>query len=142
MHTIRGCAADQSDQHRDNSNKDLFSRFSLRKPLLGHKQIQACRTFKTRIHGLQYMIACRVKARLRRANASYFLTLFQFWLRFLTPQSGVARNTACPRTPKWLARRPEALRSGGSVWSAVASGIPQSNTIFNKVLKICDTIFL
>jgi len=26
---------------------------------------------------------------------------------------------------KWLARRPEALRLGGSVWSAVASGIPR-----------------
>ena len=50
-----------------------------------------------------------------RSNASYFQTLFPFWLRFLTPQSGVARNTACHRTPKWLARRPEALRSGGSV---------------------------
>ena len=44
MHTIRGCAADQSDQHGDNSNEDFFSRFSLRKSLLGHKQVQACRT--------------------------------------------------------------------------------------------------
>jgi len=31
------------------------------------------------------------------------------------PQSGVARNTACHRTPKWLARRPDALRPGGNV---------------------------
>ena len=31
-----------------------------------------------------------------RANASYFLTLFQFWLRFLTPQSGIPRDTAFP----------------------------------------------
>ena len=38
MHTIRGCAADQSDQHGDISNEDFFSRFSLRKSLLGHKQ--------------------------------------------------------------------------------------------------------
>ena len=56
-----------------------------------------------------------------------------------------SKKTTCAGyslSPKWLARRPEALRSGGSVWSAVASGIPQSNTIFNKVLKICDTIFL
>ena len=60
-----------------------------------------------------------------RANASYFQALFQFWLRFFTPQSGVARNTACHRTPKWLARRPEVLRPGSSVWSAVASGIPR-----------------
>ena len=41
-------------------------------------------------------------------------------------QSGVARNTACHRTPKWLARRPEALRPGGSVlrWQAVFRATP------------------
>ena len=33
-------------------------------------------------------------------------------------KSGVARNTACHRTPKWLARRPEALRPGGSSFPA------------------------
>ena len=36
-----------------------------------------------------------------RANASYFQTLFQFWLRFLTPESGVAQNTACHRKNGW-----------------------------------------
>jgi len=46
------------------------------------------------------------------------------------PQSGVARNTACHRTPKWMARRPEALRPGGSSFpsqnllKAVSRGIP------------------
>jgi hypothetical protein len=72
-----------------------------------------------------------------RANASYFLTLFQFWLRFITPKSGVARNTACHRTPKWLARRPDALRPGGSVWSAVASGIPR-DTAFSGFATHAD----
>ncbi len=38
MHAVRGCAADQSDQHGEISNEDLFSRFSMRKPLFGHKQ--------------------------------------------------------------------------------------------------------
>jgi len=54
------------------------------------------------------------------------------------PQSGVARNTACHRTPKWLARRPEALRPGGSssfpspnLLKAVSRGIPLATALQN-----------
>jgi len=53
------------------------------------------------------------------------------------PQSGVARNTACHRTPKWLARRPDALRPGCSFFpspnllKAVSRGIPLATALQN-----------
>jgi|GEM_PF-5765685 len=61
----------------------------------------------------------------------------QIFSRSEPPQSGVARNTACHRTPKWLARRPEALRPGGSSFpapnllKAVSRGIPLATALQN-----------
>jgi len=46
MNTIRGGAADQTHQHRDDRHQHLFPLLGANQPLLSHEHIQARRTFQ------------------------------------------------------------------------------------------------